>query len=291
MASAVLAQTVSKTRVVDLDPEKSSTQVAVFGFPLVGTALVFPEAYTQVACGNCTEKEDIDVAENWFMGKSPEARTIYLKPTRLPDSENPIAAFTTTLHVTLESGYRVNINLSLADIRGPQKPDAEVEFRLAKQATMAGRLAERDEQREAEFKERVEREAQALFLRHMLGKVECKDKWPVAKRSDKMYLRVHQLCSTTGKNKVHWAVFEVHNRGSQKLELDSAAIVPSDGSSTTSDQVFQFGNEELRFDDRTVGVALASMGEGEALPEKWDLTVVERGGAEREVSATGLSFP
>ncbi|MFC1609858.1 hypothetical protein ACFL6C_02780 [Myxococcota bacterium] len=276
-------------RTVAMDAKTGVHQEQVRGAPFVLTALVMPEPYTQATCGNCTQKQGAETPENWFLKLAPEEHTLYVRPTRLPSGPHPVASFNTTLHITLASGYRININLGLAGIRGKTPPDAEVAFTLPQSATMAGRLAEEMKKRETTFKAEVQKAAQDQFLRHLMGKVRCEDKVGVPYRTDKLVVRLRQTCSTESLPPTFWVVFEAQNRGDGKLALGNATL-SARGAATGSEGRFRFERQALRFDEHSIGIALATLEDGQTAPSEWELVVTEEGGSERQVVVDDVTF-
>ncbi|MFH1810567.1 MAG: hypothetical protein ABIJ09_17630 [Pseudomonadota bacterium] len=278
-----------QNRVIELDPEQQVVQVDVLGAPFVLTAIVMPEAYTQATCGNCTDDRNSSPNANWQLTLAPEERTVYLKPTRLPDATNPLPAFHTTLHITLESGYRINLNVNMADVRGSTPPDAEVSFKMPSSSTLAGRLAKRDEEREAAFQEKVHKAGRQYMAENLTGKLRCHDAVGRPYRKDRMVVRLVQHCSRG--DAMFWAVFEVENRGNQKLELDQASLIPAaTAAGSGGDGLFRFDRTSLLFNQRTRGVAFAWLQPDDAPPEAWQVVVTERGGKGREVTVDGIEY-
>jgi hypothetical protein len=274
-------------REVKLNPDAPSQQEEVRGAPFTLTALVFPEAFTQASCGNCTEKTGVQ-PENWFMQTASSENTIYLKPTRLPDGAHPPAAFRTTLHITLASGYRVNINLALADIAGTTHPDAEVAFTLPAKATLAGRLAEEMARKESEFKDRLDTESVQRLLDTLLGELRCHSRSD-QQVSDKVYVRLVQTCTVDSLPPSVWAVFEVRNRSSGQIALGSANLLEASGASAESKHAFRLERTALRFDERTRGIAITTLAPDQPLPSAWSLEVVEDGGKARHVTVPSFA--
>lgn len=277
-------------RQVALDPSAQTHQEEVRGAPFTLTALVLPEPYTQATCGNCTAQTGPQ-PENWYMQLAAEEKTVYLKPTRLPDAAHPVPAFNTTLHITLASGYRININLGLADVYGSKPPDAEVAFVLPQKATLSGRLAEEVAKREVEYKERLEQESLQRFLEHLLGEVRCQNESGRPYVTDKVYIRLRQTCKAEASPATYWAVFEVTNRASSQVQLGSASLLDANATGMGGEKTaFRFERSTLRFDERTRGIALMSPDSEQAPPASLRLEVLEDGGQQRKLTVPDITF-
>ncbi len=278
-------------RTVQLDPQSGVHKETVRGAPFQLTALVLPETFSLATCGNCTTEQG-ERPENWFMQLAPQEAMIYLKPTRLPDKSHPPASFNTTLHVTLASGYRITVTLQLAELNGPVPPDAEVSFTLPESAKLRGRLAEEGEKLEQDFKDRLERESMNRFLDALIGQVRCESVNPRPHRSDRLYVRVRQICTARGETETIWVNFEVKNRGNGIAHLGNAQLQESGGEGTvdTSRQAFRYESEALRYNEMTRGIALVTVPEGQPKPAAWELVLEEEGGKNRTVVASDLEF-
>jgi len=291
-SSTALAQrTVARPghREVALNPDAGTHQEEVRGAPFTLTTLIFPEGFGQaVACGNCTQATG-PAAENWYLQLAPEQNAIYLKPTRLPDAAHPAFAFNTTVHVILVSGYRIAVNLGLADINSAAAPDAEVAFTLPKRAQLSGKLAEETAKLESSFKERLESASLDHFLGFLLGELRCDGGPSRPFQTDKVYLRIVQVCFVDSSPRTYWTVFEVTNRSSGQVEIGSANLTGGAGDGD-SKHAFKVERTSLRFNDRAKGIAVVQLGGEQSAPAEWTLEVGEEGGEQRKIAAKGLRF-
>ena len=278
-------------RTVQMDPKAGVHKETVRGAPFQITALVLPETFTNVFCGNCTEEQG-EQAANWYMHGSKEEATVYLKPTRLPDAAHPPASFNTTMHITLVSGYRITVTIGLADLNGPLPPDAEVAFTMPESAKLRGRLAEEGEKLEQDFKERLERESMNRFLDALIGQVHCESTNSKPHRDERLYVRVGQICTARGESETIWVTFEVKNRANGITHLGSAQLQENggEGSIDTSRQAFRYESDSLRYNETTRGIALVTVPEGQPKPAAWELVLEEEGGKNRTVVAGDLEF-
>jgi hypothetical protein len=73
------------------------------------------------------------------------------------------------------------------------------------------------------------------------------------------------------------------------MELDSATLEADEGTGFGSDS-FQFAEDSLAFNERSIGIVLLGVEADGDLPASWRLTVSEKGGLEREVTVDGIQF-
>lgn len=279
-------------RTVSMDPDSQRHSETVRGAPYQMTALVFPEGIDETRCGNCTEKTG-EQPENWYLNVSKETGRVYLKPTRLPDAAHPLPAFVTTLYVILESGYSVTLDVRLPKLNGDHLPDAEVVFTLPKRATLSGKLLEERKRQEEAYKERLERASTQSLLSTLLGELNCEDAVGVPHQVDRLYVRVVQRCVVDAEASTYWVVFEVRNRHSGVIELKTASLSEAGADDPMLDSAkrgFRLERPTLRFNERTLGVALATLPKGRTPPAGWSLLVSEDGGSGRVVAVEDLDF-
>jgi hypothetical protein len=260
------------TREVTLNPNAQVHRVTVYGWLGMTTGIRFPDSFDagQVLCGQCLEisenvKDQADPNHapqyNWILEKKPEDRFLYLRPTGVPDADNPPSAYATNIHILLDGGHVVVVDLRLSTLQNDTKQlqvqaDALVTLSLPHGATLTGRLAEERAKMESEIDKRILKSSTQQMLQAMTPATHCQDiRWRRPYRHDKTVMRLNQLCHNSARSTL-WVTFTVENRGATVLYLDGATLEPQTDRGGLGDSVSAFNQKNVLPDATAEGIAL-----------------------------------
>lgn len=309
-------------RKLELPPNASIHKQTVYGQPNLSTAIRLPEDFTEIECAFCRElkpeefhgKSRAEAAAEemqsaiangklpsfyWYYTQVPAAKTIYVRPrqpgrVRRSDPFEPFSAFATAVHVPLKSGDHLILNLQLADVQNEQSPDAVVDFVFPGKEPLRGKMAEletklRQECRETQRTQGAQELATALLTVDPRDSASplCRTFVSVPHRKDGLYVRLGWGCVTDTIQKLAMISYSLHNDGDLAI-IESANLTPVGGEPLTTSS--SFAKTTLIHDAVTSGVAIAVLKPGAPLPSKWQLTVNERGGRQRQVVVSNIAF-
>ncbi|RYF12093.1 MAG: hypothetical protein EOO40_02015 [Deltaproteobacteria bacterium] len=260
------------TREVSLDPNDQVHRVTVYGWLGMTTGIRFPDSFNagQVLCGQCLEmreggKHEADpnhaTQYNWLLDKRPEDRFIYLRPAMVPDADTPPSAYATNIHILLDGGHVVVVDLRLSARQDDTKQvqvqaDALVTLSLPYGTTLTGRLAEERKKMKAEIVKQILEGSTQMMLQVMTPATHCQDiRWRRPYRHDKTVMRLNQLCHNSARSTL-WVTFTVENRGATVLYLDGATLEPQTDRGGLGESVFAFNQKVVPPDATADGIAL-----------------------------------
>lgn len=282
---------VQAVREIFLPPDSSTHSVAVRGWPGMITAIRFPDSFNgdNVLCADCFDPETAaetkagadrhDISErNWILERRPKERALFLRPARLPSTDNPVSGFTTNIVVTLDGGALINLQISLSRPGGKNEQrseeldqsDAVVTLRYSGREALSGRLAEEREKLAKQFLDRVNNAKREWVVNLLSGDVRCRNvNFGAATRSQNISLRVKKVCSSTGEDRrIYWVHYRLENRGAAPVRLLEDRLESDNGepSSFGSNVSRETTRATLAFGDSFEGTALLETASGDEVP-------------------------
>lgn len=293
-------------RDVVLDPAIQVHNIDVVGWPNLTTAIRFPDTFdaSNVLCGQCddlsmedTHDANVHADRNWIIEKRVSEHAIHVRPANLPGAHNPAAAFATNIYVGLDGGHTINLALRLLQPEPGAtgqalNADAVVTVRLPTDATFSGKLAEVRRRIYEDFDKEVAQKTTAGLLAHLKGKVKCRTiSWRRPHRTDKIVVRLNQLCVSESDTPNYWVTFQVENRGDIKLYLEEAMLEPEGlavVAQGTSHSLLE--HEALGFGETTTGIALCGLQAQSPIPSSWRLRIPPLSAEQKIIEVSQLTF-
>lgn len=197
------------------------------------------------------------------------------------------------LQIFLDSGATLLVDLRVEKSRRAvqrvvlQFPEREREREYVREqlAEQARKLRAAFEEEKAELSKTVVEQSRRRMARAMLERMYCESLRERAMH-DLLVVRAHRICRIGAET---FVAFEVHNRRKDLFHLDGVVLREASDEEGTVDALVEWAGEPtLAFDERVFGMAIFAV-EGEAARE-YALTVIEDGGAKREVVVDGIEF-
>ncbi|MEQ8275143.1 MAG: hypothetical protein RMA76_09245 [Deltaproteobacteria bacterium] len=197
------------------------------------------------------------------------------------------------LQIFMDSGATLLVDLRVARSRESVQrvvlafPERvrEREFVKEQLAEQARRLTAAFEEEKAALSNTVVEQSRRRMARAMLDRMHCESLRERAMH-DLLVVRVHRICRIGAET---FVAFEVHNRRRDLFHLKDVVLrEASDDEGNVEALVEWRGDPTLAFDERVFGMAIFGI-EGDAA-RAYALTVIEDGGAKREVVVDGIAF-
>ena len=256
-----------RLRVIHLDKKKERSVYKVAAAPGVATVIDLPEPWTAPpTCGDCVVGDAKPDGQLWRLELSPDARSLTIRPTRLPGADLPSSAFVTNGDVTLDSGLAITL---FVDLSLPEAADARVEFTLSDDEKGAAKLTKRERDLEKDFAERVKTAASEAMLEAGMRGTKCKDFFGGPNRAENVVIRLRQICGNTA---LVYVTFEVENRRGADVTVRGAVLESKRGAAAAGSNLEK---KSLRFNER--GLGIAAVAAGESGDDRYRLTVTVDG--------------
>lgn len=282
IASGAIAVRGPALRVIALDPKKPKAVYKLNTAPGLATVIQLPEPWAVLpTCGDCVYGDAEPKGQLYRIDVFPETRTLSIKPSRLPSAEFPPSAFVTNIDVALQGGISVTL---FVELTLPESADARVELTIPDADTGKAKLTLKERELEESYASRVNEAAAERMLAAFGAGTSCREFFGRPNRTDGLVVRMQQLCKNGA---ILWVTFEVENRKRPDAALESAVLTDTRGG--TSSLVY-FEKEQLRFNDRSIGVAGIALEAPHVKPSTYTLTVIEDGGLSRQVVIDGIEF-
>ncbi|MBI1948551.1 MAG: hypothetical protein HYS27_22885 [Deltaproteobacteria bacterium] len=254
-------------RSIALDKRRAKGVYKVNGAPGLATVIELPEPWSvKPTCGDCVFGDAKPEAQLWRVDLFPDARTLSIKPTRLPGADLPSSAFVTNIDVMLDGGLAITLFVELSL---PEQADARVEFTLPDDEKGATKLTKKERDLEARFDDRAKALANELMLAALMTGTTCKDFWGRPNRSRNVVVRLKQLCRN---GTLTYVTFEVENRRRDDIFLTTATLEDTKQRGSAGEKLEK---ATLRFNERGLGIAGVAGAVDGAVSFK--LTVIEEG--------------
>lgn len=258
-----------KRRTIALDPKRARAVYKVNAAPGLATVIELPEPWvTPPTCGDCVFGDTKPESQLWRLDVFPDTRSLSIKPTRLPGGDMPPSAFVTNIDIALEGGLAVTLFIELSV---PERADARIEFTLPDDEKGDAKLTKRERELADRFEERVKDAAHERMLSASMRGTTCKDFWGRPNRSDNVVVRLKQLCRNAA---IVYVTFEVENRRRADLFLASATLESTKQNPSAGEKLEK---NQLRFNERGLGIAAIVAGEKDGGPERYRFTVAADG--------------
>jgi hypothetical protein len=269
-------------RVIALDPSKPKAVYKLNTAPGLATVIQLPEPWAVMpTCGDCVYGDAEPKGQLYRIDVFPETRTLSIKPSRLPSPELPPSSFVTNIDIVLLGGISVTL---FVELTLPESADARVELTIPDGETGKSKLTQKERELEERFAVRVDEAAAERMLAAFGAGTVCREFFGGPRRTDGLVVRMRQLCKNGA---LLWVTFEIENRKRPDAAIESASLVGQNGMTST---LAYFEREQLRFNERSVGVAGIPLSDANVKPSTYTLTVVEDGGLMRQVIVDGLEF-